>query len=228
MKKIIAFLALTLVSANLFAEDLMTHDNNQDWYFMPSIGYFETDDSDRGLQTDEDGLSYAFEVGKRINDRFNLELGYSHNKHEVFNSYFNTNTLDLDALLFLNRNRTFSPFVIGGVGIADTNAISDTNPIWGAGAGFLSDLGVFKNAKLRVEARLQQEVDGGDRDYSDTFIRAGIQIPFGAEEKAMPKMEPKDSDGDGAMDADDKCPATPAGAKVNSFGCELDSDAMVL
>jgi OmpA-OmpF porin, OOP family len=33
-----------------------------------------------------------------------------------------------------------------------------------------------------------------------------------------------DSDGDGVVDALDKCPNTPAGRKVNAQGCELDSD----
>ena len=41
-----------------------------------------------------------------------------------------------------------------------------------------------------------------------------------------PCQEPKpvDSDGDGVVDGKDKCPATPAGRKVNADGCELDSD----
>jgi len=34
----------------------------------------------------------------------------------------------------------------------------------------------------------------------------------------------KDSDKDGVSDADDKCPDTIAGAKVNADGCEIDSD----
>ena len=39
-----------------------------------------------------------------------------------------------------------------------------------------------------------------------------------------PAMKPTDSDGDGVVDALDRCPATPAGRKVNAEGCELDSD----
>lgn len=35
---------------------------------------------------------------------------------------------------------------------------------------------------------------------------------------------PKDSDGDGVPDDKDRCPGTPAGAKVDAQGCELDSD----
>jgi outer membrane protein OmpA-like peptidoglycan-associated protein len=39
-----------------------------------------------------------------------------------------------------------------------------------------------------------------------------------------PCPKPKDSDGDGVIDSKDKCPATPAGRKVNADGCELDGD----
>ncbi len=35
---------------------------------------------------------------------------------------------------------------------------------------------------------------------------------------------PKDSDGDGVVDRLDRCPNTPAGARVDAQGCELDSD----
>ncbi len=33
-----------------------------------------------------------------------------------------------------------------------------------------------------------------------------------------------DSDGDGVLDEDDRCPGTPAGAQVDGFGCALDTD----
>ena len=39
-----------------------------------------------------------------------------------------------------------------------------------------------------------------------------------------PCPKPMDSDGDGVVDALDKCPTTPAGRKVNAEGCELDGD----
>ena len=39
-----------------------------------------------------------------------------------------------------------------------------------------------------------------------------------------PAPEPGDADGDGVTDDKDRCPNTPAGAKVDANGCELDSD----
>jgi len=39
-----------------------------------------------------------------------------------------------------------------------------------------------------------------------------------------PEPAPGDADGDGVTDDRDRCPTTPAGAKVDANGCELDSD----
>ncbi len=49
-------------------------------------------------------------------------------------------------------------------------------------------------------------------------------VPPPAAKTAAPAPAPKDSDGDGVVDDKDKCPGTPAGAKVDANGCELDTD----
>jgi len=53
-----------------------------------------------------------------------------------------------------------------------------------------------------------------------------VAKPAAAAPAAAPAVvaAPKDSDGDGVVDALDKCPTTPAGRKVNAQGCELDGD----
>jgi OOP family OmpA-OmpF porin len=47
---------------------------------------------------------------------------------------------------------------------------------------------------------------------------APVPVPVPAQ------VPPPDSDRDGVIDSLDKCPGTPAGAKVDAQGCELDSD----
>lgn len=42
-----------------------------------------------------------------------------------------------------------------------------------------------------------------------------------AVEEVVVVMAPADSDGDGVIDAQDKCPGTRAGAKVDQWGCEI-------
>ncbi|MHA7817551.1 MAG: OmpA family protein [Pseudohaliea sp.] len=43
-------------------------------------------------------------------------------------------------------------------------------------------------------------------------------------EAEPPPPPPADSDGDGVVDGSDRCPGTPAGARVDARGCALDSD----
>ena len=48
--------------------------------------------------------------------------------------------------------------------------------------------------------------------------------PVAAKAAPRPVAAPLDSDGDGVVDAQDRCPDTPRGAKVDAQGCELDGD----
>ena len=56
------------------------------------------------------------------------------------------------------------------------------------------------------------------KDYKldEMVASAGITLAFGG--------KPRDTDGDGVSDRKDKCPNTPAGAKVDATGCPIDSD----
>jgi OOP family OmpA-OmpF porin len=55
-------------------------------------------------------------------------------------------------------------------------------------------------------------------DSTDAMATIGLAYLFGGDKK------PTDSDGDGVLDSQDKCPGTPAGEPVDSRGCELDDD----
>ncbi|MEZ5498740.1 MAG: TonB-dependent receptor [Steroidobacteraceae bacterium] len=52
----------------------------------------------------------------------------------------------------------------------------------------------------------------------------GGEAPRAVAPPPPPPPAPVDSDGDGVTDDMDKCPGTPAGARVDARGCELDSD----
>lgn len=54
---------------------------------------------------------------------------------------------------------------------------------------------------------------------TDTAATISVGYMFGQKAKA-----PLDSDGDGVVDTQDRCPNTPQGVKVDSVGCPLDSD----
>lgn len=79
---------------------------------------------------------------------------------------------------------------------------------------------------LKFDLRHVIEPDQGDNTL---LYNLGISIPFGKVAKPAPVAEPvkempKDSDGDGVIDANDNCPNTFPGAKVNAMGCEMDDD----
>ncbi|OMH39345.1 OmpA family protein [Motiliproteus sp. MSK22-1] len=52
---------------------------------------------------------------------------------------------------------------------------------------------------------------------------AGSRVE-GCDDIPAPMVTPSDSDGDGVVDVNDKCPNTPAGVLVDRDGCPLDSD----
>ena len=86
---------------------------------------------------------------------------------------------------------------------------------------------ISDSVSLKADLRHLVETDHGDNNLLYNF---GLAIPFGKVAKAAPVvlapvvMAPKDSDNDGVIDANDKCPNTVANAVVNAQGCELDSD----
>ena len=199
--------------------------DSTDWYVSPLASYIQSDQS--RLNTDDAGSNLKLGLGKEVSDKFNLELGLGLNRYDTLGNSSDLKQLglELDALYFFNRESAFSPYIATGIGMMNTSDTDDTNPNWSAGVGLLTDVSFLKDAKFRTEVRFQQEYDSGEYAHDDVLLRAGVQIPIGGEAKPLPaKPMVKDTDNDGINDADDKCPATPAGVAVNSYGCELDSD----
>jgi len=221
VKKLLALLlSVSLISSAFAAADNTSEAS--DWYLSPLASYIK---SDQSRITDDSGTNFHLGLGKEINDNFNLELGVDVNRFDRSSiSDLEQVGLELDALYFFNRESAFSPYIATGIGLFETSEIDKTNTSWSAGLGLLTDVAFLDDAKFRTEVRFQQEFDSSEYVHDDVLLRAGFQIPFGASAASAPKMLPKDSDGDGVNDDADKCPATPPGIAVNSYGCELDSD----
>lgn len=202
-----------------------TSSDASDWYVSPLASYIKSDQS--RLNTDDSGKNLKLGFGKEVSDSFNLELGLGLNRFDSLDNSSDLKQLglELDALYFFNRESAFSPYIATGIGMVNTSDTDDTNPNWSAGVGLLTDVSFLKDAKFRTEVRFQQEYDSNEYAHDDVLLRAGVQIPIGGKTNSLPpKPLVKDTDGDGVNDTDDKCPATPAGTAVNSYGCELDSD----
>ncbi len=186
--------------------------------YFSVMGTYMDDDKDRDV---EDGINGGqISMGKAINDVLNVEfmvqaaLAKRANQDQL--------GLGVDLQRVFMRDERFSPYLHAGVGflqIKPSGAFPEQEgAMYSAGAGFFFDL-FDGNVALRGEWRHRMDSAIDTENLNDNLFSLGLQIPFGA---GTPKWV--DSDGDGVEDRSDNCPNTPAGAPVDSFGCELDSD----
>ncbi len=144
--------------------------------------------------------------------------------------------------------RGFTVYTVDG---KDQDAESDQFDL---GLGYMLGLGdwpVFGNGPaLRLEARYRYDKYSSgqaaeyaslagispERAYTDYILGVGLQIPLGPDPNASTPLEDRepdeiivvkaaDTDGDQIPDSMDDCPNTPAGAAVDTRGCERDSDS---
>ena len=86
----------------------------------------------------------------------------------------------------------------------------------------VADLGIGAKYKITdvlnvfLEARGMRDFHNNDNHYG---LIGGVGFDFGGSSQKV-----VDTDGDGVSDNVDKCPNTPAGAKVDENGCPVDSD----
>jgi len=115
---------------------------------------------------------------------------------------------------------SFMPYILAGAGyerVGDGTKRFDSNPFVQLGGGL--KYYVNKSVATRFEAKALQIVGGDKVEKNEIIALLGLSFPFGTFEEPKPDIE--DSDGDGVMDALDKCPNTPKGTKVDGSGCKL-------
>ncbi|WP_456382550.1 OmpA family protein [Hydrogenimonas sp.] len=130
---------------------------------------------------------------------------------------------------FQDQSETLRPYLIAGVGYENwTNHDLDDGGVGAIGAGIKYAINEWLNLRAEVKDVIRFD-DGGN---TLAYI-AGFTIPFGKAEQAAPAATPVaaapltslDSDGDGIIDSDDKCPGTPAGTIVDRNGCPDTTDS---
>jgi OOP family OmpA-OmpF porin len=222
----------TIIVGLGFAALLAQADDQAGDNYISLMGSAIKTDSDRKL---DDGIEGGVaKIGGIINDNWNAE--------------FEVGTLNLDwdqpggrstdqiyvginALNVYNRDGSFQPFFLGGLGMVSNEVAGptrdDTNLYTNLGVGAF--VPIFDDSvKLRGEAIYRWE--NASSNYTDIILNLGVSIPFGKERAAPAPVvaavppPPADSDGDGVFDDADRCPNTPPGVKVDQYGCELDSD----
>lgn len=139
----------------------------------------------------------------------------------------------------------YVPYLRGGAGYeswSENAGSGNHDSVYGEIGGGVKVL-LTKRWVLRAEADYLLK-DNSTRMDSNAMILIGACYSFGdvkgavrviesgyVAPKEQKKIEPKeekpvflDSDEDGVLDSKDRCPHTPAGVKIDAFGCELDSD----
>ena len=191
----------------------------------PNAGYYFFDDD----QEIKRSPTYGLGIGYDFTDRVGIEGSYNllNTEAKIGGTEIDGYLGRLELLMNLLTEKRFVPYFTIGAGklsLKPEGGDSDSQFFgnWGVGMKyFFNDYMAF-----RVDGR--QIMTSSDINYLAT---AGLTFYFGgqkkaqvAEERPVPALPPKDSDGDGVIDDKDQCPNTPAGVKVDAKGCPLDSD----
>ncbi|MFN7271408.1 MAG: OmpA family protein [Gammaproteobacteria bacterium] len=231
MKKIV----LSLATAAALALTGIAHAGSDpgSWYVAPRINGVWVDDGRKA----EDDIGFGAALGKAISPKWNVELGADSSGHRRagVDDRLRINTIDLNALRVFKREDRINPYLIAGIGQIDTNAPSNDKDIYGkAGLGLMADIAknTSKGTNLQLRGEMHMRKVFGDPDLTDYVASLGLLYSWGgsiaapaaaaiaAIAPAVVKPVDGDDDRDGVPNSRDKCPNTPAGAKVDSDGCE--------
>jgi OOP family OmpA-OmpF porin len=249
-------LILGAAAAPVFAEEPPWNDEVGQWYVMPFVGYSWLDSSrllDDGVHF---GGSIGKHLSEDWTLQLTGYTGSFDNNGKKKPSWTWPASFDgsisgasLDVMRVFDRASRFSPYVLAGLGYQNDNykgLQGEANATASLGLGLMWDL--YRNAdgsrtvQLRPEVRERWDFQTGST-FADTLAQVGIAFGWGpprpapaVEEPAAPEAPPpppppakcSDSDGDGVCDADDKCPDTPAGTKVDKVGCPLEQTLKLL
>ncbi len=187
----------------------------------PHVGGFHFDDN---LDID-DGVVFGIGAGYNFTQNLSLEFvldlsdmstesgldlnGYSYRFEGIYQLFPEGKVIPFFALGV--GAMTFDP----SYGDLETKLISD----YGAGVKYFFRDGVA----LRGDVR---HVFVEDQSHINILYTLGVEFLLNKKAAAPPPPPPPppDSDGDGVIDSEDKCPDTPRGVRVDRSGCPLDSD----
>ena len=156
--------------------------------------------------------------------------------------------LGFDMVYSFNGRNGYTPYLLGGIGASNNNykddsffaGEDDTNAFVNVAAGITSGAIGTHGLKVRAEIRYMRDYFASDMD--DWQFGFGLSIPLSCPPVetavyAEPPREPEDekpeiintdSDGDGVLDRNDRCPDTLPGAEVDSEGCVVKAQTVTL
>lgn len=218
-------LALTALAAAVATPALA--DSRQTIYLTPFIGYQLFDDQRDLSETGVTGLGVEY----RFAPHWAVEAVYAKDsadrKYVPGSSEYEDIRLD-GTYYFASQDQSWNPYLSVGAGHTDfgddnigvqTLGSDHDETRVNVGGGFRYN--VSEGISLRAEVR---EFHGVGEDTFDTQALLGFSLAFHRTTAEPAPVKPADTDNDGVPDSRDQCPGTPAGAVVDSGGCELDGD----
>ncbi len=176
----------------------------------------------------DNATGFGFDIGYRINPTWGVRAEYA---RQSFDTLTNTGDVDgdrygIDAMYHLANSNIY---LVGGWKHFDQKISSDALNI---GVGYRHFFN--ESTALFIEGNRFRSLNKGR--WNDASIKAGVTYVFGATSAPAPTPAPTpapapapvvvDSDADGVVDSQDKCPNTPAAHKVDAQGCTVYTEKM--
>lgn len=226
MKKIVLGVSLALAAGTALAGE-----NNFDdrWYVTPNLSFVKPD-TDKNANS---GIAAGIGFGKFVSERVSVDLELDKITFDLKNGgELSQKTITAMGRYHFDEKMGFRPYLGLGLGAMRHSGPSGTDAVMNLAAGMAKE--ITEKVKLRTELkyRLENSDDTitGEDTFGDVMFNAGLSIAFGDAPQQTTKTElveqaPQlDGDHDGVSDADDRCPNSPAGARVDATGCDGDDD----
>ncbi|WP_072680084.1 OmpA family protein [Arcobacter sp. LA11] len=227
-----------LLSTALCASMMFAANSEYKYEITPMIGGVYTEGNlDLERNYADAGLSLGFNLDDSMFDQ--VELGFLRSLEDVDYTRNGTNEDTGITRVFANLVKEYGlsdstslyGLIGAGVEIFDNEEFDNEDGLF-ANYGVGIKYKISEAVALKADVRHLVEFDHGDNNLLYTV---GLAIPFGKKAAPAPMMKkepipvitpvdvvmPKDSDGDGVVDANDKCPNTPKGDIVDETGCSL-------
>ena len=221
--------------------------------YLKGMGTYILADDDRNVDDNFAGGLVGF--GYAISEHFNVEFDFQRLNLDGDGTFTtdggeggpittpypdqDQTAVNINLMNLYNREGTFSPFILAGLGIVNTDIGSiDGDDLQGQlGVGVLARLW---GERLSLRAETLARVQDASDSLTDVLFNVGLSVALGSKAVPVaaaapvaaavaappppppPPPPPADSDGDGVVDASDQCPDTPKGDRVSVQGCSCD------
>lgn len=229
MKKIVIGMSLALLAGTSLASDTSYDDR---WYVTPNVSFVKPD-GDKNVSS---GLEAGMAIGKFLSENLSLDFEVSQGTFDSKSSgEREQRSFGLFSRYHFKESLGFKPYVglsLGYMHVNKTNSIGERQALGNVISGFSKSLSDNFNLRTELRYRLENSDDtfSGQDIFGDYLFNAGISYMIGEAShqstvtKLVEQAPALDSDNDGVSDANDRCPNSAPGAKVDSTGCAIAVD----